>query len=87
MCPVEEPRARQGPGRAAGQGRPCPLQEGRKSFMCPALLSSESSEFVFTLAKCAPKTMQGRFSSAYSVSVWACLDVEKSKDIYNSFGQ
>lgn len=73
-CPTQ---ARQ--GQSSARGRPCPLQEGTKGFVCPSLLSRKSSEFVFALAKCVPKTMQGHFSSAYSVYVWVCLNVEKKK--------
>lgn len=76
---VPDPRARRGPGRPAGKGGPCPLQEGRKGFLCPSLLSNWSWEFVFALAKYVPTVMQGNFSSALSVSVWPCLNFEKSK--------
>lgn len=34
----------------------------------PFLLPDKSCEFIFTLANHVPKTMQGRFSLAYSVS-------------------
>lgn len=54
-----------------------PLQWGgeKKGLYVP----NKSWEFIFTLANYLPKTMPGRFSLAYSVSVWACLSIEKSK--------
>lgn len=58
-----------------------PLQWGgeKKGLYVPFLLPNKSWEFIFTWANYLPKTMQGRFSLAYSVSVWACLNIEKSK--------
>lgn len=69
-----------------GQGRDChragetsSAVGRREGLYVPFLLPNKSWEFIFTLANYPPKTMQGRFSLAYSVSVWAYLNIEKSK--------
>lgn len=62
MCPMQDlcPRAQQGPGRAAGKGHPCPLQEGAKGSTCPS---------------CCPITAENLFSLWQSVFLKQCREI------------
>lgn len=68
------------PQGTAELGERLPLRRGgEKKRLLPLLLPNKSCEFIFTLANYVAKTMQGHFSLAYNVPVWACLNIEKPK--------
>lgn len=52
-----------------------PVWRGKKRLYVPFLLPYKSWEFI--LMNYVPKPMQGRFSLAYGVYFWACLNIEK----------